>query len=106
VKTKSEAYREAREKRSLLKDAKKWKIGVWENLGWHWALHKGRMSLHYSDGKFFALLASNDEYVGVGATFWSTRYHSTNPNRVVSAQLKAAKEFLNECQKSVDSVEA
>lgn len=74
--TKSEAEAEAKKWRDTLPGSpRKWKLEVWENLGWHWAYHLGPISVHYSTifGKkpFSVLIASDVDQSSHGRGVWT-----------------------------------
>lgn len=106
--TKQEALREAHAKRNLLHQPRNWKIRVWENMGWHWSLHNGTLSLYYDKygkGKgTFSALMSDGRYEGVGESYWTSRFFHSNPNMVVADQMNLARVFLRTIQSSIDSV--
>lgn len=66
-----------------------WNTIIWENLGWHWKIQKGAMSI-YKEGKTYSSLM-DDRIPGLGgALLWtlnSTRsLECTDPNRLVELQ--------------------
>ena len=83
---------------------KGWKLDVWENMGWHYAVYNGTLTVHASEyamskTTYFTLLG--DEERGGGLGFWTENgpeSSSEDPNEVVERQvayaLKVAKGHL------------
>ena len=82
--TKAQATKAARHARALLNKPKGWKSYVFENLGWHYTLRNGPLTLHPScNGMFFSLLSDDiQDHIG-GASQWTSRFSHVNPNKVV-----------------------
>jgi len=85
---------------------KGWKYRVWENLGWHYSVHNGGMTVHPScvKGEFFTLLSSGGD-LGSGECYWTpsgTRFK--DPNAAVRFQILKARKFVGRVQEAVESV--
>lgn len=69
---------------------KGWKVRIWENIGWHYCVENGPLSVHASgDGMFDCLLGVK----GTGEGLWNgpgDPRHS-DPNEVVRLQIEHAK---------------
>lgn len=83
-----------------------WKLRVWENLGWHYSVKNGGMSVYPSfDGiAYHALLHKENDGIG-GETFWTDNNRHSDPNLVVERQLKTARNFTDRCVKTLDDLE-
>lgn len=88
MRTKAEATAAAK---ALLKRMKSpgWKIDVWENIGWHYRLKRGTLSLWEHGEKSYGVYYS-DEVGGVGepAYYGICGHRSTEPNRAVEYALR------------------
>lgn len=111
MESKAEALSEARKAKNMLDNPRAWKIEIFENLGWHWALYCGNLSLHghYYDlskkWNFFTLL-SDGKYHGVGEMYWSPENRGfENPQKAVNHQLKIANHFIKKVTGVVSGVE-
>ena len=92
-----------------------WKLDVWENLGWHYSVCNGAMSVHASslgapeDGSedtFFCLMGTDrDQSHDSGHPAWGSDFKSNDPNEVVLAQIRKAREVLNVYIKAVKHIE-
>lgn len=90
-----------------------WKPDVWENLGWHWRVYFGPLSLHeYGHGsiddtlQYNTLLSDDPREHNSGAMRWYVGALSPSPEAAVVAQLKAAKKSLAQTAECVRLCEA
>lgn len=88
------AHKEARETIAILK-TKGWKVKVWENLGWHWALANSicGISLHadhyHSEKKLrFSTMVSTATGSTHGDMNINFVHGETDPNRAIEKQIK------------------
>ncbi len=84
-----------------------WKLRVHENLGWHYCVFNGALSIHQSnDGRYGALLSNIDEgrYCGGGLAVWNDGKYYIDPNRAVLNQLAKAKAHVEQLLDVVDAV--
>ena len=85
-----------------------WKLRVWENLGWHYAIYKNGMNIHpgynkpNETPKYYALFGRDDR--SGGEIFWSDKFRDSDPNVVVMHQLSIAQQFITNCQKAVNGI--
>jgi hypothetical protein len=86
---------------------KGWKLNLWENLGWHYSVHLGGLSINPLQERcntlYFALL-SNGDYVGTGEMYWTDRFCCSNPNTAVKHQTKLAEEFSAKTVTTIESI--
>ena len=84
-----------------------WKVDVWENLGWQYAVRldadPGNLSVYEdTDGRYSCLLGS-DGCGGQGC--WTTLGgRHKDPNAAVKKELASARAVVAKCQKAVESV--
>ena len=83
---------------------KGWKLTVWENIGWYYKVSLGNICVHSSGRCYSTLLAKNKEFEGCGEMFWSNDRCFTDPNEAVKYQMKIAQEFVDQCQKSITTI--
>lgn len=89
---KGSAQARAKHVQSLM-TSKGWKIRVWENMGWHWSLNKGWITLSEGFGTF-STLASSD--CGVGEVYLDViKNDFKDPNTAVEAQLSMMEKLAN-----------
>jgi hypothetical protein len=112
MKTKDEAVAKAKKTLSMMKTPG-WKMRVWDNSGWHFALQKGGMSIHWSEEhKTYSCLLSTSEGSSGGEVFWSDantsgiHFESKDPNKAVNHQLAVAQRFVNNCQRVINKVKS
>ncbi len=78
-----------------------WVLDVWENLGWHYAVENGPLTVygdHFpgANGTFSTLLGENEDDRHCGSFNWSPRgKRYKDPNRAVKAQLRLAREYVD-----------
>lgn len=80
--------------KEILKKLKgKWRMRVWENIGWHADWSHGRITLHAinlgSGPQFSCLISDSDEHSG-GAMMYSYDFWSKDPNEAVEKHLQNA----------------
>ena len=112
--TEEEATQEAGLALSLMK-GKGWKIQVWHNLGWCFAIYNGPVSIYPSmsqDGKVEYWAQISDEIPEDGTraigspAFWtpSKTGYFYDPNAAVVDALMNAEYFVSDCQDVIDFV--
>lgn len=108
---KTEAKNQAESVRKRMHNPKQWKVRLWENLGWHWALDCGQLTIHcgcYTPAsnklRFSCMLTTDKESVGSGEMFWTDDQFFDDPNDAVSHQITLAVDHLNKCVGAVNSV--
>ena len=89
---------------------KGWKPHVWENLGWHYKIVRGRVSIyaykHMKATTYSPTLATEDGGIGTPMD-WSIRKSFKNPNAAARAQLKHMRKVHANVTRSLsDAVEA
>jgi len=105
--TKEQAQRKAKALVRKMRNPKGWKTRVWENLGWHYCIEKGAVSVWSSfDGTFFCMISSDVECPGSGLGMWTTTYHSKDPNVALRMEAASAREVLDRLIKAVESAES
>jgi hypothetical protein len=71
-KTREAAQTAATAARARLPKSQPWKIRVWNNIGWHYALHLGPITVYSSYGNLFhTLIAGDITHTSYGAGEWS-----------------------------------
>ena len=66
-----------------------WKTRVWENLGWHYELTQGPISLSESDGEYIALINNDPKEAGGGLSLWTDlSKRSREPKEAVRLAVK------------------
>lgn len=89
-----------------------WELNVWENFGWHWSLENGAITLHESvfKGKSRGFWTLMSRRLGGNGGFpeWTARGndHHKDPNDAVAAQVKLAREVVNQFIESVEHGES
>lgn len=82
-----------------------WKLEVWENLGWHYRVYAGPLSVSEKrdrspEFRYSAMMSERpDDHIG-GSYAWYGDTHSSDPNRTARKQLEiaeAALARLSEC---------
>jgi len=76
---------------------KGWTLMVYENLGWHWILRNGYMSLDsceplHSTPTYHVMIG---DAPGVGEVYWDTDRWFSNPNDAIEDTLRAAEQFVD-----------
>lgn len=82
------AWKDARACRKRML-SKGWKIRVWENLGWHWGIHKGALSVYPSEGGVFHCMMGERIPSTGGSYLWNLPQlvdRDKDPNRLVTRQ--------------------
>jgi len=105
-KVKDEAFKVA--KRLQQKLGGKWKVNVWENLGWHYSVTLGSISVHRGDVRkknYFAFVSPEENDPSGGAMFWtpSDMPYDKYPEIAVKRALSNVKTFIAGCQKLHES---
>lgn len=103
--TKTQAFKEGKK---LLKQMNglggNWKLHVWENLGWHYALEnkrtKGKSITLYADTYYdkvtYSVLMGDMRHAGV--SIWSDSRHSKDPMKAVKQAIKTAEKAVSKLQ--------
>lgn len=99
------AHREAKALVARMK-SRGWKIRVWENIGWHWCIYHGEGHLSISpsyDGKKLHIMFSLCMPLA-GTPGLSVDTYSTDPNKLVVLQKRAAEKYLASVQKLINQI--
>ncbi len=87
---------------------KGWKPRVWENLGWHYEVYNGYISVHpgiLDDNKYWCLL-SNEKGGHGGLAMWTPQKNThKDPNVVVRKQIIYTKAVLKRLQEPITYLE-
>lgn len=104
--TKHEAEKAGQALLDKLDNKTNWVVKVWENMGWHYCIECGSMQVSpaLGDGQYFALMSTSAQRPGEGFPEWTTNFRSSDPNEVISHQIKQALSFVKQCQDSILSV--
>jgi len=112
IRDRKRAIAEAREVRAKMK-TKGWRVRVFENLGWHWNLFNGYITLS-GDGcgvtksvKYSAMMADSLP-PGGSPNFWYPgpgKGYFKDPNKAVDYVFKSAKQFVREVHSVVEKQE-
>lgn len=99
MKTKLEARRAALVLKKKL-EGRGWKIRVWENIGWHYAVETDRLSVneypdHSIKSRFSCMLKPHFTLFGPVA-------YAANPNQAVEKLLESARDHIEEYKRMVD----
>lgn len=93
----SAATNRAKSVRARMLSPDSWTVRVWENMGWHWSLICGNVSLHEDlDGKFWAMVSYDEDDAGVGVSAW------TNPDTPSMDKILRESDILADPQEAVD----
>lgn len=66
----------------------KWKLRVWENLGWHYDLRHGPISLSESSGGgYFCMVSESIESDGTGGRWPEFPHHGDTPEDAVATTI-------------------
>ena len=85
-----------------------WKLEVWENLGWHYCVVNGNLTVYaseYMDGISYTALLG-DEGPHAGLPLWSSHFSSKDPNEVARNQLEIAEDTVKRLTTVVKKVRA
>jgi len=94
----------ARAKRLKAKmTTKGWKIRVSDNIGWHYSIHNGYITVYESrPGTYHALMGDVKDGFGGLAVWTPIVNYGKNPNEVVVRTLNAAKKYVEGLYSVVD----
>ena len=101
---KAEAFAKARALQKRMRGGP-WKIDVWHNFGWHYALRMGSLNLFSNCGDKYFCLMSDTHGDSAGLPDWTEDYMYRNPNKAVAKQIKVARRYVNKLDKVVQFVE-
>lgn len=101
MKTRREAETIGRHWLKNMKPAGKWRLDVWDNLGWHVALCTDYIRVHYDEREktFTAMVGSCPDNIGDSwqyALQCGPRPRSRDPNRAVTLRLKQIAQGVNQ----------
>lgn len=72
-----------------------WKLRVWENQGWHYAITNGSITVHPTfGGYYFTLMSPDAKRPGGGLAVWTFQRRSKDPNKVVRWQVEDARRII------------
>lgn len=100
------AVRESRAEAQAL--GRGWEPEVWENLGWHWALRRGGMTVSKSrwrGRRYYSVLLNGSGGFG-GDYEWLVLKSYATARQAIEAQKKAARAHLAKVAKVVQEIEA
>lgn len=111
--SKEEAAQRAEQILKKLK-GKNWKAHVHENMGWHFSLYNGPMTLHedrYRQRHTFSTLLNgkchdDDNYHSGGEIYWSPGGSSDDPNKAVQKQYATAMQHFKSILEVLRHIEA
>jgi hypothetical protein len=93
-------------------NGKGWKLRVWENFGWHYAVNLGPINVFPEGGisdpvgaRFHILMNDRGNDSTGGSYQWLVRRHFKDPNAAVRAQLRLARKRADEINRLVTKVE-
>lgn len=86
--------------------SKGWKPHIHENLGWHYCLENldGHLTLNESNGQYYCLLSEGD-FKHSGSPLWHSEKCFNDPNKAVEAQIKMARNKVDELDKIIKQAE-
>lgn len=95
MKTRKEARERGKKVKKML--PKGWKLEIWENLGWHFKLTKGPISVSQSyDDSFHVLISDYGGHPGSGGGAWSSglkaKKHKT-PQAAIRSGFKSMQNY-------------
>lgn len=99
--------KEAKEVLALLKDKTGWEIRIHENLGWWVYLKKAGMTLHWThyDGfRTYTTMLSEKKNGDGGSYNWQAEGTFKDPNKAITAQLRAARAYVRQCLEVIEDV--
>lgn len=101
MKTKREATAAGKKLLSRMKTSG-WKLRVWENMGWHYALENYGMSIHQDNPKeTCSVLFSLDPEGPGGSSIWCDKKQYKDPNKAVERQMELARNYANKAVQRV-----
>lgn len=88
-----------------------WLLRVWQNLGWHYAVHRGTVNVYVShpdrrfprDRRSYWTLMGGDGF-GKPELTDPSHPHFSDPNKAVAAQTKFALTYIGSLQAMVDAL--
>jgi hypothetical protein len=99
-KTKAEAAAAGRAAIASLPETRGWTLRTWENLGWHYGLHNGPVSIYEgfeSPGgqyRYHAMIARDVDTAGTGDIVWSgENTHAATPAACVLQAIRRVREY-------------
>jgi len=104
--TKSEAKERGEALLKMMK-GKGWKLSIWENMGWHFSVKNGGITVHpsYSSGYVTYLGLDDDDTKPYGGqAFWTEKKSYADPNEAVIEQMRIALKFVNGCVVTLNSI--
>ena len=85
-------------------NGKGWELKVWQNMGWHWTLNNGYISVHEtSDHRYYCMISDKPD--GYGLPIWTKNWRDRNfftPMEAVKDALKHAWEVVKKLDKIID----
>ena len=88
--TKERAIREGAKLLGLM-DGDDWSLRIWENLGWHYGVSNGCLSVLQSSSGYHCMMGKR---MGTGEMLWSINSHALDPNEAVRIQVDEAERVL------------
>ena len=105
TKSTKNAARQAGRRLITKMNSKGWKLRVWENMGWHYSIRKGAVTLYetiYMSGEkvYDTLMSSSTP--GAGEMYYDPRQKNfTDPNEAYFHQLRVASNHARECLEDI-----
>lgn len=111
--SRDEAKRNGEAVRGCMERPDAWEVRVWDNAGsWYWELRHGALRLHRSYNAAYrkypvrySCLLGDTEKGGGGSPIWYDNQWYEDPNDAVAAQLKLARERLDDLTRIVEDAE-
>lgn len=81
-----------------------WKTRVWENLGWHYKLTRGPISLSESGGEYIALINDDPNVARGGLSLWTDlSKRSRDPKEAVRSAVKYMQKIVQQHNKVMEA---
>jgi hypothetical protein len=89
---------------------KGWKLRVWENLGWHYSIYAGALSIHVNHYlrrvRYSSLMADRASEHIYGSSLWTDNESYGDPNRAARAAVQLAEGVMANLTKVLDVARA
>ena len=107
MKTKRKAEAQAKKLLAKMKSPG-WKIDVWENMGWHYCLRNGVLTINPSSvfpGTFLCLIGDGKSSGGLSICTPMSAIRNKDPNKAIREQTEFAKSAINKYQAIIKKAE-
>ncbi len=110
MKTQNEARKAAEALQKKMHNSHDWKVRVWENLGWHYEIRNGPLSLLNSPRsvpvRYLCMMSEDKDTDGSGAHVWSSHdYWDEDPNAAVRLQVEYARGIIDVLTQTLEAAE-